>query len=279
MVLSLDQVKKMIPANREAELWHSYANEFLDKYEINTTNRIAGFFAQAAHESGDFNTLVENLNYSWQRLREVFPRYFPSDSMAQQYHRNSQMIANRVYNDALRTNKLGNVNEGDGYRFRGRGLFQLTGRWNYTEFGKSIGMSAEEAAAYCSTKRGAFESACWYWKRNNLNSYADRDDITGMSKAVNGGTIGLSDRISKYNRNKSVLKTSSTTTPVVTEQRMIMKGSRGDDVKAVQQKLGLTADGIFGSITEQAVRSWQRSKGYTVTGKLTGEQVKEIISV
>lgn len=207
-LLTLSQLQSLIPSNKSHAEWLPICNELLPRYNINTTNRIAGFFAQTSFESGDFNTLEENLNYSWQGLRKTFPRYFPSDAMAQQYHRQPEKIANRVYDDALRTNKLGNTNPGDGWLFRGRGILQITGRWNYTEFGKSIGMTAEAAAEYCGTKRGAFESACWYWKRNNLNAYADKDDIKGMSIAVNGGTHGLSERVARYNRNKIILQKS-----------------------------------------------------------------------
>ena len=273
MTPTLEQVKKMIPTNQEADLWHTFCLECFEKYGINTPNRIAGFFAQGGHESSDFKVLIENLNYSWLRLRQVFPRYFPNDAMAKTYDRNPQKIANRVYDDALRVNKIGNTNVGDGWRYRGRGIFQLTGRWNYEAFGKDIGMSAEDAAAYCGTKKGAFESACWYWKRNNLNRFADANDIVGMSKAVNGGDVGLTDRIERYNKNVSVMNLTSGSTPY----RMLVKDCRGDDVKKVQQYFKIGADGIFGNITETAVRSWQRTKGYSVTGKLTSNQVKEII--
>lgn len=276
MIPTTEQVKKMIPTNPEADLWHSFCVEFFEKYEINTPNRIAGFFAQGGHESSDFKTLFENLNYSWERLRVVFPRYFKTDAIARQYHRKPKDIANRVYDDALRTNKIGNTKAGDGWTFRGRGIFQLTGRWNYTAFAESVGMTPEEAAAYCGTKRGAFESACWYWKRNNLNRFADANDINGMSKAVNGGNIGLSDRVSRYNRNLNGLKDSASPAPAG-EYRMLAMGSRGDDVKKVQTIFKLTADGIFGNKTASAIRSWQRRKGYSATGKLTVSQVKELI--
>lgn len=275
MIPTIEQVKKMIPTNPEPDLWHSFCTEFFEKYEINTPNRIAGFFAQGGHESSDFKTLFENLNYSWQRLREVFPRYFKTDAIAKQYHRKPKDIANRVYDDALRTNKLGNTKPGDGWLYRGRGIFQLTGKNNYTDFGKSIGLSPEEAAAYCGTKRGAFESACWYWKRNNLNRFADANDIIGMSRAVNGGDIGLNDRKARYSRNISILNT--TNTPDTSTYRMLMRGSKGEDVKKVQRVFKLTPDGVFGKNTESAVRSWQRAKKYNVTGKLTTEQVKELI--
>ena len=275
--LTVDQVSKMIPTNSEPEIWHSFCMEYFEKYEINTQNRIAGFFAQGAHESGDFKTLFENLNYSWERLRVVFPRYFPSDAFAKDYHRNPQKIANRVYDDALRTNKIGNNQPGDGWRFRGRGIFQLTGRFNYDSFAKSVGMTAEEASAYLGTKRGAFESACWFWKSRNLNNFADTDSITAMSKAINGGDNGLTDRINKYNRNKKILET----TEKVPSIRLLSKGSKGDDVRKIQSKLGFTGrdlDGIYGNMTQNAVRSWQRSNEQPVTGSLTVKQIEMILA-
>lgn len=281
--LTVDQVRKMIPTNSEPEIWHSFCMEYFEKYEINTPNRIAGFFAQGAHESSDFKVLIENLNYSADRLMAVFGRrYFPSLAVANQYHRNPTKIANHVYDDANRSSKLGNTKPGDGWRFRGRGIFQLTGRFNYDSFAKSVGMTAEEASAYLGTKRGAFESACWFWKSRNLNKFADTDSITAMSKAVNGGDNGLTDRINKYNRNKKVMETSEKAPdnkPIAV--RMLSKGSKGDDVRKVQSKLGFSGrdlDGIYGNMTQNAVRSWQRSNKQTVTGSLTVKQIEMLLA-
>lgn len=276
--LTVDQVSKMIPTNNEPEIWHSFCMEYFEKYEINTQNRIAGFFAQGAHESSDFRVLIENLNYSSDRLMAVFgKRYFPTAAIAKKYHRNPTMIANHVYDDANRVNKLGNTKPGDGWRFRGRGIFQLTGRFNYDSFAKSVGMTAEEASAYLGTKRGAFESACWFWKSRNLNNFADTDSITAMSKAINGGDNGLTDRINKYNRNKKILET----TEKVPSIRLLSKGSKGDDVRKIQSKLGFTGrdlDGIYGNMTQNAVRSWQRSNKQPVTGSLTVKQIEMILA-
>lgn len=123
MKITLKQIKAMLPTMTQDETWLSIANEMLEKYEINTADRIAGFFAQAGHESADMRVLTENLNYTWQRLRQVFPRYFKTDTIAKQHDRNPQKIANRVYDDALRVAKLGNVKAGDGWLFRGRRHF------------------------------------------------------------------------------------------------------------------------------------------------------------
>ena len=166
----------MIPTNKKVAMWHKAMLEIFPKYEINTPNRIAGFVAQCAHESTNFTALEENLNYSEAQLLKVFGRYFgPAPKRnAAEYARKPEMIANYVYMDEFRVSKMGNVNPGDGWLFRGRGLKQLTGRENYTNFGKSIGMTAEEAAVYVATEKGAIESACWFWNRNKLNAVAEK---------------------------------------------------------------------------------------------------------
>ena len=271
---------QLIPTNKEADEWHSLAVEFWPQYDINTENRIAGFMAQTGHESLDFTRIHENMNYSWESLRRVFPRYYPTTASAKAHHRKPVEIANHVYDDANRINKIGNTQPGDGWRFRGRGLIQNSGRWNFHDFGKTKGMTAEEAAAYCGTKQGAFEVACWFWKENNINRFCDADDIVGMSKAINGGKIGLDDRIKRYERAKQLIDMSEDVSKEVCNSepaRVLKRGSRGEVVKAVQSKLKLVADGIYGKNTERAVRSWQRSHGERVTGKLTNAQIVKIL--
>lgn len=287
-MITIDQFEQMIPTNKSPDEWYGIAMELFPLYGLTTRNRIAGFMAQAGHESTDFKILQENLNYSETALLKTFARYFTKET-AKQFARKPELIANRVYDDANRANKLGNTQPGDGWRFRGRGIIQLTGRWNYEKFGNTIGKTAEETAAYMETKRGAMESALWYWKTNNLNRFADADDIQGMSKAVNGGVNGMSDRVLRYSRNKNILSgfTGPTTTPVnpqitdtvtVTPQnRSLQRGSRGDLVKQIQQALKIAADGVYGVTTEAAVRSWQRINKYSITGRLDEEQIKKIL--
>lgn len=262
-MITLDQFRAMIPTNPSPAFWYMEAVDMLKKYEITTPNRIAGFMAQCAHESRDFTVLEENLNYSAERLQQVFgKRYFPSAAKAREFHRNPEKIANHVYMDANRSTRgaLGNVNPGDGWKFRGRGIKQLTGRNNYEAFGRSIGMTADQAVNYISTRQGALESACWFWKTNHLNQYADADDIVGMSKRVNGGTIGLSDRVARYSRAKEILGSTKY------YPRLLRTGSRGEAVKQLQKVLGVEADGIFGSQTEQALKQWQQVNGLVVDG-------------
>jgi putative chitinase len=206
-MITIEQFQKMIPSNRDRDDWFSHSQNFFNKYQINTPNRISGFMAQCGHESMDFTHIEENTNYSWQRLLQVFPSFFSNETFAKQFDRQSEKIANFIYDDRnpARRNKLGNNRDGDGWRFRGSGLIHLTGRFNYTLLGSTVGMTAEQAADYTRTKQGAFESACWFWSTRNINRFCDEDDIRGMTIAVNGGTNGLQDRTERYQRNKSLL--------------------------------------------------------------------------
>jgi putative chitinase len=191
-----EQLKEMIPKNPYVDQWYKALSEILPEYEINTPQRVAAFIAQCAHESGNFVFLKENLNYKAASLRKVFPKYFPDDATAAAYANKPEMIANRVY-----ANRMGNGDEasGDGWRFCGRGLIQLTGKNNYTFFAASLDIPVEEASEYLQTFEGAVQSACFFWEQNKLNQWADAGDILTLTKRINGGTIGLEDRIKHYN--------------------------------------------------------------------------------
>lgn len=195
MELELEQLRQVIPKNKHVEYWHDALQQLLPQYQIDTPQRMAAFLAQCAHESGGFLFIKENLNYRWQSLRKTFPKYFPTDQLAQQYEKQPERIANRVY-----ANRMGNGPEesGDGWRFCGRGLIQVTGRDNYSWFAASLEISPEEASEYMETFEGAAQSACWFWETNNLNQWADRGDIVTLTKRINGGTIGLEDRQKHY---------------------------------------------------------------------------------
>ena len=204
-MLTLPQLQELLPNNSYVPQWHQVLVQLLPDYEINTPERIAAFLAQCAHESGGFSVLKENLNYRWQTLRKIFPKYFPSDELAQAYAsqpNKQELIANLVY-----ANRMGNgpPESGDGYRFCGRGLIQLTGRDNYSWFAASLDITVEAAAEYLETFEGAAQSACWFWETNNLNQWADRGDILTLTKKINGGTIGLEDRIAHYKHALDVL--------------------------------------------------------------------------
>ena len=157
---------------------------------------MAAFLAQVAHESGSFNFTKEGLSYSAASLTKVFHKYFPTLASAKAYERKPAKIASKVY-----ANRMGNGDEasGDGYKYCGRGLIQLTGKQNYTKFAASIGKSLDETVAYMETAEGAVASAAWFWDTNKLSVYADKGDFVGLTRRINGGTIGLADRQKHYN--------------------------------------------------------------------------------
>jgi putative chitinase len=204
-MITQQQLKELLPRNPHIEHWHRALTQLFPDYEINTPKRMAAFIAQCSHESAGFTALVENLNYRWQSLRKVFPKYFPNDALAQEYAsrpNKQEAIANRIY-----ANRMGNGDEasGDGFRYRGRGLIQLTGRHNYTWFAASLEITPEEASEYLMTFEGAAQSACWFWETNKLNQWADAGDIVTLTRRINGGTIGLDDRIKHYEHALHVL--------------------------------------------------------------------------
>jgi putative chitinase len=205
MELTLEQLKQLLPKNPYVEHWHRALSQLLPDYEINSPKRIAAFIAQCSHESAGFTALKENLNYKAATLRKIFPKYFPDDATANAYANRldrQQAIANKVYG-----NRMGNGPEesGDGFRYCGRGLIQLTGKQNYTWFAASLGIPVEEASEYLQTFEGAAQSACWFWETNKLNQWADTGDMVTLTKRINGGTIGLDDRIKHYEHALHVL--------------------------------------------------------------------------
>jgi putative chitinase len=267
------QLAVMIPTNKEVGEWCAALNEMLPKYGITTDKRIAGFISQCAHESMDFRVLEENLNYKEETLLRVFPRYFgPGKENPAEYARNPQKLANYVYMDKNRSaaGALGNTLENDGFAMRGKGLKQVTGRANHAAFGKTVGMTAEEAAVYLLTKKGALESALWFWGSRNLNEVADTGDQVRLTKIINGGDIGLADRQARYAKAMAALGGKiDTPAPVASPSASggtLRRGSSGDDVKKMQAKLGLTADGDFGPGTEAALKKWQADNGLTADG-------------
>ena len=191
--LKLDKLKGHIPDAVIAMIPDTAA-----KFQINTPLRLAHFLAQCGHESAGFKATSENLNYSAKGLMGIFKKYFPTEALANAYQRNPQKIANKVY-----ANRMLNGDEasGDGYKFRGRGYIQLTGRDNYTQFGKAIGEDIPSNPDVVATKYPLL-SAAWFWSKNGLNKLADGGStdavVTTITKRVNGGTIGLPDRIKHF---------------------------------------------------------------------------------
>lgn len=190
-----EHLAAVIPGNPYIDHWYEALSEILPEYEINTPKRVAAFLAQCAHESGGFKFLTENLNYRAETLFKLFKKYFPTLEEAKKFEKQPQKIANKIYGG-----RMGNGDEssGDGFRYCGRGLIQLTGKTNYTWFAESIGIDVEEVPEYLGTFEGAIQSACWFWETNNLNKEADAGDIKTMTKKINGGFIGLEDRVHHY---------------------------------------------------------------------------------
>lgn len=203
-MVTLQQFRQLAPKTKYAKQWWDTlfgpqaelgGKSLLEEYEINTPKRVAAFLAQCAHESGGFVFLTENLNYSAAGLLKTFPKYFPDMATAMKYEKRPVAIANRVY-----ANRYGNGDEasGDGFKYSGKGILQLTFKDNYFWFAASLNITPEEASEYMLTFEGAAQSACWFWETNNLNKLADAGNFKQMTKVINGGYKGLEDREHHY---------------------------------------------------------------------------------
>jgi len=192
-----DAIKKVFPKSN-VDTYADLLEELMPKYGIDTPLRQRHFLAQLLHESAGFNAVRENLNYSADSLLRVFPKYFRNIEEANSYAKKPELIANRVY-----ANRMGNGNEasGDGWRFIGRGLIQTTGKENYAKTSQALfgddrllkfPYMLEEA-------RNAVESACYFWKANNINRCADMNDIVAVTRAINGGIHGINERRIYFN--------------------------------------------------------------------------------
>jgi putative chitinase len=177
-------------------------NAAMKEFGIDTPARQAMFLAQCAHESGNFSTVEENLYYRAETLLKVFKKYYKTAADAAAHAKKPELIANRVYSSRMGN---GDAASGDGYRYRGRGLIQLTGKDNYTTCGKALNVDLHKTPDYLETAEGASRSAAWFWSHNSLNKFADAGDILGCTKRINGGTNGLEDRTVHYNAAKKVL--------------------------------------------------------------------------
>jgi putative chitinase len=199
-----DAVRQLIPKVKNFDEWYSNLLNTLPEYDIDTSARVAAFMAQCGHESGGFTVMQENLNYSAKGLVGTFKKYFPTEAHAKPYERKPEMIANRVY-----ANRMGNGDEasGEGWYFRGRGIVQITGKNNYTKCSQSLFESnvlVENPDLLLETEY-AIHSACWFWSAARLNELADIGDMKTMTKRINGGYIGLEDRINHYNHAIEIL--------------------------------------------------------------------------
>lgn len=184
------------------QLYFQYLFDAMEKYQINTMLRVCHFLAQLSHESGAFSIIEENLNYSATRLMQVFPKYFPTQDLALKYERQPKAIANKVY-----ANRMGNSTEasGDGYKYRGKGFVQLTGRTNMQQIGKALGIDLETNPDLILEPKYLALSAGEFWNSRDLNKFADEDNIKEITRRINGGFNGLEDRIVQYNKIKKIL--------------------------------------------------------------------------
>ena len=182
--------------------WLKVLEFTFSKYQINTPTRQAAFIGQCQHESNNFRTLEENLHYSADVLMRVWPSRFPNIDVANKYANDPEKIANKVYGGRA---DLGNIEDGDGWKFHGRGVIQLTGRANYTVCGQALGQPFTSNPSLLLDPEWACLSAGWFWNKKGLNALADIEDWTIMTKRINGGTIGLSDRINKIHKAMDIL--------------------------------------------------------------------------
>ncbi len=201
------KLAKILTRNKKVHEWYDAMVVQLPQFEVTTAKRVAAFVAQCAHESADFTVLSENLNYSADALNKLFGKYFAAAGRdAAPYHRKPEMIANVIY-----ANRMGNGDtaSGEGYKFRGRGPIQLTGKANYQAFATDFFEDPEtvmnDPDLVTDDIPTALYSALWFWNKNKINRFADTGDIKGMTKAINGGFIGLEDRIKHYNHAIEVL--------------------------------------------------------------------------
>jgi putative chitinase len=198
-MLTAEQFNQLFPRAQDPQGWVDSMNNVFPNYELDSPKRIAAFLAQCGHESGGWTVFEENLNYSAKGLMGIFKKYFPDESTATAYQRQPEKIANKVY-----ANRMGNGPEssGDGWKYRGRGPIQLTGKDNYRAFAKEMFDDWENLfnnPDWVNADRDfALMSAIWFWNKNKLNREADAGDIKTMTRKINGGYIGLEDRIHHY---------------------------------------------------------------------------------
>jgi putative chitinase len=197
-MVTSDQLKQL----HIGEQWVDALNETFQRFNILTPLQQASFIGQCGHECGNFKILEENLNYRSETLMKLWKSRFPTIEVANEYARNPKKIANKVY-----ASRMGNRDEssGDGFRFRGRGCIQLTGHANYFHAGQACGEDFVMNPDLVATPKYAAMTAGWFWSTHKLNQYADTRDFTMMTKKINGGTIGLNDRIKHINHALEVL--------------------------------------------------------------------------
>ena len=273
-MLTASQFKELFPNCKDPDGWVDAMNEVFPKYEINTPERIASFIAQCGHESGGWRVFSENLNYSAKALDAIFGKYFKRAARdSEPYHRQPEKIANVVYANRMAN---GDTASGDGWKYRGRGPIQLTGKANYSAFAEDMDVDVlDNPDRVSEDKEIALMSAIWYWNKNKLNRYADSGDIKTMTKRINGGYIGLEDRIHHWKEALHMLGSDASEhesddefveEPSPEDIGVLRKGMKSVGVVMMQEALGITADGDFGPGTERALKEWQSANGLVADG-------------
>lgn len=203
MILSEKQLLRCFPFHKDIPLLTKVLNKHLTKNNIYSPYQVAAFLSQTSHESRDYTRFEENLNYSAPQLLKTWPNRFSTLDICLQYAKNPIKIANKVY-----SNRMGNGDElsCDGWNYRGCGAIQLTGKDNHSKFAVSRNIPLNKVHDYLITLEGAIDSACYFWLTNKLNTFADKQDIVGLTKAINGGIIGLDSRVLKYNKFLAIFK-------------------------------------------------------------------------
>lgn len=273
-MLTASQFKELFPNCKDPDGWVDAMNEVFPKYEINTPERIASFIAQCGHESGGWRVFSENLNYSAKALDAIFGKYFKRAARdSEPYHRQPEKIANVVYANRMAN---GDTASGDGWKYRGRGPIQLTGKANYSAFAEDMDVDVlDNPDRVSEDKEIALMSAIWYWNKNKLNRYADSGDIKTMTKRINGGYIGLEDRIHHWKEALHMLGSDASEhesddefveEPSPEDIGVLRRGMKSVGVVMMQEALGITADGDFGPGTERALKEWQSANGLVADG-------------
>lgn len=280
MNITEQEFRKVVAGATEANIQKYYEPLMaaMNEFDINTPERQVMFLAHIMVESGALRLVVENLNYSVTGLRSTFGKYYRTNTEAAAHAHQPVKIASRVY-----ANRMGNGSEAsqDGWKYRGRGLKQLTGKYNYTNCGNALGYDLVNNPEYLETPEGAARSAAWFWDNQKLNKLADAHDIKGSTLAINGGYNGLEERTKYYNRGMEVLRATyqnpdiSTSIPSV----ILREGSKGKEVERLQGLLGIRIDADFGPATKKAVVEFQKSKGLIADGVVGSVTWKVLLNV
>ena len=292
-MLTRAQLTSVFPDALQADIdaFISFGEKALkDAGLLDGLNRLPFFLAQLGHESNGLTHREENLNYSASRLMEIWPNRFPTLAVAQQYDHDPEKLANFVYGG-----RLGNVNPGDGFRYRGRGYIQLTGRETYREVGKIAGLDLEGHPELAADPQQAVKIACAFWSWKKVNTACDAGDFTAVTQKINGGTNGLPDRLQWLNKVKAVVATPATTTtkpdttkpatttkPAATTTPQQPETMANDAVLQAQKKLSRLGyykgvfDGIYNQVMRAALWSFQKDEDLPQTGRLDAKTREEL---